>query len=256
MSSISQGKKTHYDAELRKPLVFVGAALPAERRPRATRRQPVQVIDPAAAMDLARSRPAPINLAGDDRGGGHLGRAFVVAANGNALSAFDTGTGKTVPGALTLAFAPTRLVGGAARPGDRGARSRATARDGSLAIISDVAGFGRRPGGAAPKTVRMAGAIARTAAFSPDGSKLYVLTGGTAVDPCAPGATAAANAIQIYGLDGSMTGMFTLSGFAADVDRRSAVGARSCVADVAGKQVATLDPTTRQGALDQAAAAT
>ena len=94
----------------------------------------------------------------------------------------------------------------------------------------------------------MPGAIARTAAFSPDGSKLYVLTGGMAVDPCAPGATTAANAIQIYGLDGSMTGMFALSGFAADVtvDPQSGL---LVVADVAGKQVATLDPTTMSGAL-------
>jgi len=103
--------------------------------------------------------------------------------------------------------------------------------------------FAGSPAGATPKIISLGGAVARTATFAPDGSKLYVLTGGRSVDPCAPGATLMTNAIQVYGLDGSMVGAFPLSGFASDiaVDPQSGV---LVVADVAGKQLVTLDPAS------------
>jgi hypothetical protein len=110
-----------------------------------------------------------------------------------------------------------------------------------MAIISDVMGFAGSPGGAAPKTVSLGGAVARTATFAPDGSRLYVLTGGRGVDPCAPRATLTTNALQVYTLDGTMTGSFPLSGFASDIAVDPQTGLL-VVADVAGKQLVTLDP--------------
>jgi hypothetical protein len=146
-----------------------------------------------------------------------------------------------VAGTLNLAFAPTRIV---VAPRDQAivALDPGSGGNGSLAIISDVAGFVGSPGSANPNIVRLPGAIARTAAFSADGTKLYVLTGGTA-DPCAPGAATTANAVQIYGLDGSMANTFTLGGFAADLTVDPQTDA-IVIADVAGKQIATLDPAT------------
>jgi DNA-binding beta-propeller fold protein YncE len=165
-----------------------------------------------------------------------------VVAQGNALSAFDTGTGKMVAGTISLAAAPARIV---VAPRDQAivALNPATGTDGSLTIISDVAGFVGSPGSASPKTVAMPGQVARTAAFSPDGSKMYVLTGGMTVDPCAPGAMLTTNTIQIYGLDGTMQGQLALEGFAADltVDPQSGT---LVIADVAGKEVATIDPAS------------
>jgi hypothetical protein len=114
---------------------------------------------------------------------------------------------------------------------------------GSIAIIADVAGFVASPGSAVPKVVAITGAVARTAAFSPDGTKIYVLTGGPMTDPCSPGAMPAANAIQVFGLDGSNSGSFALSGFASDITVDPQTG-MIVVADTAGKQISTLDVAT------------
>jgi hypothetical protein len=240
--TIKGGKKATYEAPLRKPLVFVGSSTPAETAS-GNATKPVQILDPVQSVDLAKSPMAPPIVAGGMTAGATTwdGR-FLIVAQGSALTAFDTGSGKNVAGMLTLAFAPSRLV---VAPRDQAivALDPGTGTDGSLVIISDVAGFVGSPGSATPKTVRILGASARTATFAPDGSKLYVLTGGPATDPCAPGATLAANAIQVYGLDGAMTGMFALSGFAADLAVDPATG-MLVVADVAGKQISTIDPGT------------
>ncbi|MGZ3406731.1 MAG: hypothetical protein ACXVAN_09845, partial [Polyangia bacterium] len=238
--TIKGGKKATYEAPLRKPLVFVGSSMPSETAS-GNAAKPVQILDPVESIDLARSPMSPPVVAGGMTAGATTwdGR-FLIAAQGSALTAFDNGSGKNVAGTLALAFAPSRLF---VAPRDQAivALDPGSGTDGSLVIISDVAGFVGSPGSAAPKTVRIPGAVARTATFSPDGAKLYVLTGGPATDPCAPGATLAANAIQVYGLDGSMTGMFALSGFAADLAVDPQTG-MLVVADVAGKQIATVDP--------------
>ena len=82
---------------------------------------------------------------------------FLVVAQGSALTAFDTGSGKNVAGSLTLGFQPSRLF---VAPRDQAivALDPGSGADGSLAIISDVAGFVGSPGGATPKIVRMPGA--------------------------------------------------------------------------------------------------
>ena len=239
--AIQRGKKTSYPAPLRKPLVFVGSALPVEMGS-GNRTTPVQILDPLTSMDLARAPGTPANLTAMTAGATTWDGQFLVVAQGTSLTAFDNGSGKTVAGSLTLTVAPSRLV---IAPRDQAivALNPASGSDGSITIISDVAGFVGSPGSANPKVVPTPGAVARTAAFSPDGSKLYVLTGGMTVDPCAPGATLSANSIDVYGLDGTMTTSFTLEGFAADltVDPQSGT---IVVADVAGKQLETLDPSS------------
>ena len=238
---IKPGKKATYEAPLRKPLVFVGSTMPAEMAS-GNHTVAVQILDPLSSMDLAKQPGTPASLPGMTAGATTWDGRFTVVAQGNALSAFDTGTGKMVAGTVSLAAAPARIV---VAPRDQAivALNPATGTDGSLTIISDVAGFVGSPGSASPKTVAMPGQVARTAAFSPDGSKLYVLTGGMTVDPCAPGATLTTNTIQIYGLDGTMQGQLALEGFAADVTVDPQSGT-IVVADVAGKQVAAIDPAS------------
>lgn len=239
--TIQGGKKVTYEAPLRKPLVLVGGTMPPEMGS-GNKLAAVQVLDPFTSLDLARQPGTPVMVQGISAAGATWDGRFVVVAQGAGLTAFDTGSGTTVAGTLTLNFAPSRIV---VAPRDQAivALDPGTGSDGSLAIIDDVAGFVGSPGSANPKYVRMPGAVARTAAFSPDGSKLYVLTGGSKTDPCAPGATLTPNAIQTYSLDGTMTGSVALEGFAADltVDPQSGT---LVVGDVAGKQVATVDPAS------------
>ncbi len=166
--TIKAGKKASYEAPLRKPLVFVGAAMPAESAG-GNKTAPVQILDPLTSADLARAPGTPANLTSMTAAASTWDGQFVVTAQGTSLTAFDTGSGKTVAGTLTLTFAPSRLV---VAPRDQAivALDPGNGADGSLAIISDVAGFVGSPGGGNPKYVRMPGAIARTAAFSPAGS--------------------------------------------------------------------------------------
>jgi hypothetical protein len=239
--AIKAGKKATYEAPLRKPLVFVGSAMPAETAS-GNHTTAVQILDPLSSMDLAKAPGTPASLPAMTAGATTWDGQNVIVAQDKALTAFDTGTGKLAAGTLTLAVAPTRVV---VAPRDQAIvmLNPATGTDGSITIISDVAGFVGSPGSANPKVVSMPGQVARTAAFSPDGSRLYVLTGGMGVDPCAPGVTLPNNIIEVYGLDGSMTGQIALEGFAADVTVDPQSGT-IVVADVAGHQVATLDPTS------------
>lgn len=237
--TIKAGAKASYEAHLRKPLVFVGSSLPVETNP-GNATVATQILDPIASTDLARAPMSPPVVAGGMTAGASTwdGR-FVVVAQGAMLTAFDTGLGKNAGGAYALPFAPSRI---AVAPRDQAivALGPGNGNDGSLAIISDVAGFVGSPGGAAPKMVAITRTQARTAAFSPDGSKLYVLTGGPTNDPCAPGATNTPNAIYTYGLDGSLMSMTMLTGFASDLTVDPATGTL-VVADVSGKQISTID---------------
>ena len=242
---IKAGSRAIYDAELRKPLVFVGSTMPPEATGGMTPGSvaPVKILDPIESRDLARTAMSAPSVAGGMTAGASTwdGR-FLVVAQGPMLTAFDNGLGHNVAGSFTLPFAPARVV---VAPRDLAivALDPGNGTNGSLAIISDVASFVGNPGGAAPKIVPMTRAVARTATFSPDGAKLYVLTGGPNSDPCSPGATTTPNAIEVFTLDGNLTGMFPLAGFASDlaVDPQSGL---LVIADVAGKQISTMDPTT------------
>ncbi|HEX4462172.1 MAG TPA: hypothetical protein VIA18_29550, partial [Polyangia bacterium] len=90
------------------------------------------------------------------------------------------------------------------------------------------------------KTVSLGGQIGRALAFSPDGLKMYVLTGGTTLDPCSPGTTAPANSIVVLDTDGTVGSTFTLPGFASDLTVDPATGTL-VLADATSGQIATLD---------------
>lgn len=236
---IKGGAKASYDAQLRKPLLFVGSSLPGETNP-GNKTTAAMILDPISSTDLARAPMSPPQVAGGLTASASTwdGR-FIVLAQASTLTAFDTGTGKNVGGSYALPFAPSRLVV-APRDGAIVALDPGNGNEGGLAIIADVAGFVGAPGGANPRMVTITRAIARAAAFSPDGTKLYVLTGGTTLDPCAPGATPMPNQLLTYSLDGTLAGMATLSGFASDLTVDPQTGTL-VIADVSGKQIATLD---------------
>lgn len=241
--TIKGGQTRSYDAELRKPLVFVGSALPAETAPE-NRVQPVQILDPIASTDLAKAPMSPPQVAGGMTAGAVTwdGR-FLVAAQGTQLAAFDTGLGKNVSGALTLPFAPFRL---AVAPRDQAIVALdATAPDGSIAILTDVAGFAASPSSATPRVIKLAGQIPRAVAFSPDGMQIYVLTGGPAVDPCAPGTPPVANNVYAYSLDGTMVNTYPLSSFASDLAVDAADG-MLVLASSATNNLLTIDPASGQ----------
>jgi hypothetical protein len=240
---IKSGAKASYDAQLRKPLVLVGSSLPPETNA-GNALVATEILDPIALTDLAHAPTSPPVVSGGMTAGASTwdGR-FVVIAQGKAITAFDTGVGQNASGSYTLPFAPSRIV---VAPRDQAivaldpGNGTAAGSDGSLAIVNDVAGFVAAPGSASPKIVTIRGAVARTAAFSPDGTKLYVLTGGATIDPCAPGSTTTPNAVITYSLDGSMMATAPLTGFASDLAVDPASGTL-VIADVSGKRIATLD---------------
>jgi hypothetical protein len=240
--TIKSGQHATYDAELRKPLIFVGSSLPAETNS-GNKTVAVQILDPNASTDLARAPFSPPQVAGGMTAGATTwdGR-FVVVAQGQQLTAFDNGLGHNITGSYALPFAPARVM---VAPRDTAVVAldpgSGPSSDGRLAIVTDVNGFTGSPGSANPKIVTLAGAVARTAAFSPDGTRIYILTGGAAADPCSPGAMPPANAIQVFELDGSMSGSYPLAGFASDLTVDPQTGTL-VIADAAGNKISTLDP--------------
>jgi hypothetical protein len=241
--AIQGGKTIGYDAELRKPLVFVGSSMPLETG-QGNRTQPVQILDPIASVDLAKAAMSPPSVAGGMSAGAVTwdGR-FLVAGQGAQLAAFDTGLGKNVAGTLTLPFAPFRV---AVAPRDQAIVALdATAPDGAIAVVTDVAGFVAAPSTATPQVIKLAGKLPRSVAFSPDGTQLYVLTGGPDVDPCAPGTPPPANSVAVYSLDGTMTNSYPLTSFAGDLAVDPETG-MLVLADSAANNLATLDPASGQ----------
>jgi hypothetical protein len=238
---VKGGARATYDAELRKPLVFVGSAIPAESDP-GNKTARVQILDPNASSDLAKTGSQPPNVAGGMTAGAVSwdGR-FLFAANGAQLAVFDTGLGTNVGSTLTLPFSPTRL---AVAPRDRALVAldpgSGSGSDGAIAIAVDVGKLAQDPAGAQVKTVRLPGQIGRAVAFARDGNTAFVLTGGAIADPCSPGAMPAANAIVALGLDGTNIGTFTLPGFASDLTVDPATGLL-VLTDATRGQIATLD---------------
>jgi hypothetical protein len=242
--TIKSGLRATYTAQLRKPIIFVGSTLPAESDPK-NQTLAVEIIDPIASTDLARTGTmAPAVLGGMSAGATTWDGRFLVMAQGTQLGAFDTGKGLNVTGSLTLPFAPSRIVT-SPRELAVAALDPGNGTSGSVAIFSDVNSLTGNPANATANMVTVRG-VARTAAFSPDGNRLYVLTGVPTEDPCSPGAQPAANSIIAFGLDGSMTAMYNLPSFAADIAVDAASGTL-VIADAAAHQLSTLDPSSAAG---------
>ncbi|HZS42324.1 MAG TPA: hypothetical protein VFF06_36085, partial [Polyangia bacterium] len=247
--SIQNGQQLTYTAEVRKPLIFVGATLPIE--PGGSKvLSATEILD--GNIDLvhppAASLQKPVAIPNDVAAGSVTsdGR-FFIAGRPNGLSVFDTGRAVMV-GDVALPFQPTRVATSArdvavAALGARGA-------DGAVAIITDVAGLGD-----APANVAVAGMgtlraqLPRAAAFAPDGQKLYVLTGGTDVlDPCDV-SPPAANTVLTVGLDGQVQTTWTLPSFGADLAVDPTSG-NVIVALPSANKVAVIDAIAGNGAVE------
>jgi hypothetical protein len=231
--TILNGVQKEYVAEVRKPLVTIGFAMPEESIPGNSAR-PGQIEDPATSLDLALSGtprlPQPTTAATTTWDG-----RFILAGGTGGVTVIDTGSGQTV-GVAALTFAPSRLA-----TGTRDSAAVALDPAGGVAIFSDVAALTGNPAGTQASVVSIAGALPRTATFSADGQRIYVLTGGvTPTDPCTAITAPPPNSVVVLGLDGALLGTWTLPGFATDLTVDPASG-KIVISDTTNKQVATLD---------------
>jgi hypothetical protein len=242
--SIKAGVQKIYTASVRKPLIFVGATLPDESDPN-NGLAAGKILDPTTSLDLANpeapgARPPPKLPDGMGSAVVTSDGRFLLAGGKNMLTVIDTGSGGTV-GTMTLPFSPTRLA--------VAARDRAAVALGpnDVAIFTDVAGLVTQPAAVSPRMVKLSMAP-RTAAFSTDGKRIYILGGGAAVDPCAPGTALAPNSIVTIGVDGSEGATWMLPGFVSDlaVDPTSD---QIVLSESVANQVSTLDPQTAAGAV-------
>jgi hypothetical protein len=244
--TIKPGKRQTYEAQLRKPLVFVGSALPPESG-LGNRTSPVQIFDPTASADLAKSggNNAPVVTPGMTAGAVSWDGRFLFAVAGGQLGVFDTGLGMNVGSTLSLPFAPTRV---AVAPRDRVlvALAAANGSDGAIGLIGDVAGLAANPAAGQLQTVPLPGQVARAVAFSNDGNTMYVLTGGTLVDPCSPGGPPPSNAIIVVSATGQVGATYNLPGFVSDIAIDRATGVLVLAEAVRG-QISTLDPAQLSG---------
>ena len=242
---IEPGKQHDYVAELRKPLITIGSALPDETLA-GNLLLPGKIVDPVSGQDLSHPKvadpanPAPQLPMGTTSASATWDGRFILAASGKMLTVIDTGTGATV-GAAQLGFSASRVA--------VGARDTAVAvldPAGAVLLFPDVPSLTSNPQGATGTRVQLMG-MQRTVTFAADGKSLYVLSGG-GVDPCSPtAATPTPNGITVLGLDGSMLGAWTFTGFAADIAVDATSGAIA-VSQTTDNRVGWLDPTTGFGA--------
>jgi hypothetical protein len=241
--AIKAGTVTAYDAEIRKPLVFVGFQRPDEPDGQ-TLANATEILDPTTAADLAHPRGGTaVPIAGDVLAGAATadGR-FFLAGRPAKLTVFDTGSAAAV-GDVRLAFTPRRVAVAA-----RDTAAAVVGANGEVSIFTNVAALTSDPASASPAASTTVADSPRAAAFSPDGQRLYVLSGGAGVlDPC-DGATPTANAVQIVGVDGSDQGTWTLPEFAADLAVEPSTGA-VLISLSAANQVASIDAASPAGAV-------
>lgn len=223
--AIKPGVESTYYADVRKPFVFVGSALPDEFD-QMNHVQSSQVIDPATAMDVAAKLaagappvrlPQAVGAATATSDGRFLlcGHARANAGGAPGLTVVDTGSAQPV-GELSLGFAPFRVV---AAPRDVAvALLDPTPPSGALLLVGDVAGLTTQPSAVQPLTVPLKGDTPRNAVFSADGSLLYVLDGNSAdLDPCGAQPAPGANSVWQFDAQGRALGQWKLPGFAADL---------------------------------------
>jgi hypothetical protein len=222
--SIVRGVQNTYDADVRKPFVFVGAALPDEFDPM-NHVQSSLVLDPSTARDVAGALavetppvklPQSVSAATATSDGRFLlcGHARTASAT-PGLTVVDTGSAQTV-GELPLSFAPFRVV---TAPRDAAvALLDPTPPSGGLTLIGNVATLTTTPSLAQPVAVTLQGDSPRNAAFSADGSTLFVLDGNSAdLDPCGLSPAPSANSLYAFDLGGNAIGKWTLPSFAGDL---------------------------------------
>jgi hypothetical protein len=244
---IRSGAARSYVAAVRKPLIFVGAALPDESNP-GNMLAPGEILDPTTSLDLAnptgvRPQPPPQLPAGTSSAAVTSDGRFLLAGRTNAVTVVDTGSGRAV-GDVPLPFTPTRLAVAArdaaavaVGPGD-------ATGDGAIAIFADVQALTVNPPAATPRLASLPGVAPRAVSFAADVSRIFVLGGGPSTDPCGPDAAPPPNSIVLLGLDGAPLGAWSLPGFVSDLavdpDTQQLVVSEA-------KQVSLLDPRTPAG---------
>ncbi len=244
--AIKKNQSDLYTASVRKPLVFVGSALPFEtdRRNALTAGE---ILDASSSSNDLAKIPAmkgampPALPTGTGAIAATSDGRFALCAAGMAIQRFDTGSG-AVNMATTLPFAATAL-GVAPRDAALFAME-AHSGGGTLALFADMTPVLTGGALAAPVTDTLA-VEPRKAVFSADGTRVYVLGGGVEVDPCSATTAPTANNILAFDLEGSMVANWALPDFVSDIGV-AADGTLVLSQAVAG-QVSTLAPTTPTG---------
>ena len=232
--AIAGGAAHELDAEVRKPLVVVGAATAPEG---GGVLQPPQLFDPTTSTDLTtRGLSVPGGEAAVFTGDGRT----LIATSAQGLSAFDTGTGAT-RGLTALPFPPALLA--------------ITRDDGALALIerggtssrvllyADLAALlaGTIP---AAVTATIASGVPRAAHFSASGDMLYVLVEDSGSEPCT-GAVPPPSRIVPVDRGGRVGAPIALPSYVADfaVDRAG----RLVLAETSADDISILTLTTADG---------
>src|SRR6185503_965951 len=132
------GVQADYTADVRKPLITIGSALPVEQIP-GNLLEPGRILDPNTENDLAGQLGGPRLPLGTEAVAATWDGRFLLAANATGMSVIDTGSGQLV-GVTPLPFAPARL--------EVGARDSAVAAldpAGGVILFTDVPGLEADP---------------------------------------------------------------------------------------------------------------
>lgn len=246
--TIEKGVAVEYAASVRKLLITVGSALPAEQVP-GNLLLPGQILDPTTSQDLAHpsgmtpGTPPKLPMATQAAAATWDGK-FLIAGSDAGLTVIDTGSGETV-GTAALPFSPLRLAVGAR---DSAAAAIDGGSPGKVAIFSDVESLTGNPSAASPTVVSLPSGAPRTVAFAADGQSFFVLTGGPSADPCNDDTQPGSNAIVAFGLDGTVQGSWTLPDFASDLTVDPSSG-KLILTESTANRVSALAPTTSFGAV-------
>jgi len=240
--AIENGVQKSYDIAVRKPLLTIGGAVPAE--PQVVNLPlPGQIIDPTrGTTDLSQGPMGPQLPHQTVAAAATWDGRFLLAASAmdKNMNVIDTGSGRTV-GTVSLGFVPARIAVGA-----RDSAAAVLDPAGSLTIFPDMVALTSNPSSAAGMKVALMGAQ-RTMTFAPDGLSILVL-GGTDADPCSS-APPSKNGITVVGLDGTVKGNWMLPGFVSDL-AADALSNRIVITDASNNRVDTFDAGAAFGTLN------
>ncbi len=243
--TLKKSQSANYVAYVRKPLVFVGSAMPFESN-RNNALSAGEILDASSSSnDLAKgpssaTTKAPALPSGTGAIATTSDGRFAFCAADRAIQRFDTGSGQ-VSLATMLPFAATTL---AVAPRDAALFALEThAGGGTLALFSDLAPL--TGGGEATPIVVTLTVEPRKAIFSADGTRVYVLGGGVPTDPCSALTAPGSNSILVFDLNGSLKATWTLPDFVSDLS--VAANGTVVLSQSVANRVSTMEPTTASG---------
>lgn len=250
---VQSGRSGAYETAVRKPLVFVGAALPTEGGMLDI--NAAQILDPTSSFDDL-AHPPNGNRGVDSLPPRTSSTAstwdarFVLAGRQNAIALYNTSNGQ-VDGEVRIDFTPTRLVV-APRDVAMAALRVDSATSGAITLFPDLEAVRRDPTAVEPVVVAFADNAPRAAAFSADGERLYVLLGApTDLDACNANKSLAASELVVLKRDGTEEKRWTLPGFAADVAIDSTGKHPEVIVSLSrGNTVIAIDPNAPEGTPD------